>query len=286
MKFFLTITILFFYFPGLGQSVSLALEKNRMLLGEPVKLIRQTTVQPGENLQFFYFDTLPHFEVLESFKTDTQQVAGKWQLMQTLYITSWDSGRWNFPLEIVDGKPRQTMKVDVVYTSPWDPGQPYHDIKGITPVEPSPRSPWWWYVIGAVILIALFLLFFPQSKKETVRQLDIQAYKKAMDQLNQLEKIHYPVDEPKLFYVSLVQVFRNYLKEGKGIQSLSKTTDDLALRLKELPLTQHDLNVLLQTLRLTDLVKFAKYQPGEEENKNALHQIRTSITQIEQQHVV
>jgi hypothetical protein len=42
-----------------------------------------------------------------------------------------------------------------------------------------------------------------------------------------------------------------------------------------------DFEQLAQFLRLSDFVKFAKYQPGEADDKNILETIRHSITIIE-----
>jgi predicted ArsR family transcriptional regulator len=81
--------------------------------------------------------------------------------------------------------------------------------------------------------------------------------------------------------VRLVDIFRKYLQTGKGIQSFSKTTDDLALQVLNLNLTSDKYNELLQMLRLSDAVKYAKFTPASEENDHALETIRKTIDAIE-----
>ena len=174
--------------------------------------------------------------------------------------------------------------LDVVYTSPWNPNQPYHDIKGIVPVKQPGRSTWWWYVIGLAVLVALFLLFFPEGKKEKAIELDRNAYRKAMQQLEKLQKDGIASANVKQYYTDLINIFRGYLKGAKGIQSFSKTTDDLNIQLQALKIPEY--NQLVQTLRLSDLVKFAQYKPEVNMNQEAFNIIKQSITTIEHQNAV
>ncbi|MFL5773375.1 MAG: hypothetical protein ACJ75F_09470, partial [Flavisolibacter sp.] len=65
-------------------------------------------------------------------------------------------------------------------------------------------------------------------------------------------------------------------------QSFSKTTDDLAAQMKNLQLDETIQNPLHQSLRLSDMVKFARYKPDKSEQQQSVEIIRDSITQIEQ----
>ena len=147
-----------------AQVVNLSYDKQRILLGEQLGVTVKAFVDKGATLASFPIDTLPHLEVLETSKVDTTVLGETLQLSQTLIVTSWDSGRWNLPTVIADGNPTKTVALEVAFTSPWNPAQPYHDIKGIAPVEKPGRSTWWWYLVGLAVLIALFLLFFPKGK--------------------------------------------------------------------------------------------------------------------------
>jgi hypothetical protein len=268
-----------------AQVVNLSYDKQRILLGEQVGVTVKAFVDKGAALTSFPIDTLPHLEVLEASKVDTTLVGETLQLSQTLIVTSWDSGRWNIPTVIANGNPTKTIALEVAFTSPWNPAQPYHDIKGIAPVEKPGRSTWWWYLVGLAVLIALFLLFFPKGKGDKKEvELDKKAYRKAMEELARLEKEN-PADA-KVYYTELVNIFRTYLKGAKGIQSFSKTTDDLSIQLQNQKLSSADYTVLVQTLRLSDLAKFAAYRPDNGANKQSLSIIKQSITTIEQAHVV
>jgi hypothetical protein len=268
-----------------AQVINLSYDKQRILLGEQVAVSVKAFADRGRALADFPLDTLPHLEILEASKIDTTVVGETVQLSQTLTVTSWDSGRWNLPTVITAGVPSKPVALEVGYTSPWDPNQPYHDIKGIVPVENPGRTTWWWYLVALAVLAVLFLLFFPAGKKEKKEvELDINAYRKALQELEKLEKER-GVDA-KGFHTELINIFRAYLKGAKGIQSFSRTTDDLSIQLQEQKLPQAQYTGLVQTLRLSDLVKFAAYRPAEEQNREALHTIKQSITTIEQHHAV
>jgi hypothetical protein len=133
-----------------------------------------------------------------------------------------------------------------------------------------------------VLLLLLFLLLFPRKKKETPEEvLDANAYRTAISDLQKLQKEDVSQKDVKTFYVRLVDIFRRYLHTGKGLQSFSKTTDDLALQILKLNLTSDKYNELVQVLKLSDAVKYAKYEPEQEENNHALDVIRKSMDAIE-----
>lgn len=285
-----TVALLFFtLFPFFlsAQEVRFSFDKTNILLGEPIKMTIEAVIGSGQNSDLFSIDTLPHFEVLDQSRVDTNMQAGSLRLKQVVVITSWDSGTWQLPAVIRDGKAMQPVAIEVSYTHPWDPKQPYHDIKGIAPVKNPGRSTWWWYVIGLAVLIALFLLFFPEGKKDkSDSDLDAHAYKKAMQALEKLQKENLASVSVKQYYTELVNIFRTYLKGAKGIQSFSKTTDDLSIQLQSQKMAQADYNNLVQTLRLSDLVKFAEYRPDGIVNKDAFNTIKESINTIERPNAV
>lgn len=155
-------------------------------------------------------------------------------------------------------------------------------------VEPR-ASNWYWYFLGAILLIALLLLIFPPGKKEDkpTEVLDENAYKKAMKELVKIKKSNVAEENVKEYYTEIVKVFRWYVHARKGIQSFSKTTDDLAIQLQQLNIPQDQFKDLLQVLKLSDLVKYAKYQPANKDNDLAFEEIAESITTIEEKrHVV
>ena len=259
-------------------------DKSKVLLGEQFDLVVGARFTKDTGLSFFSIDSLPHFEIVQKSKIDTEKVNQDIVLTQRITLTSFDSGRWQIPALSLSGSPFKTkpITIDVAFSSPFDPKQDYHDVKDIINVKNPIGTNWYWYVIGAVLLLLLFILLFPRKKKapqETI--LDANAYRTAIADLQKLKKEELAEKDVKAFYVRLVDVFRKYLHTGKGLQSFSKTTDDLSLQILNLNLPADKYNDLVQTLRLSDAVKFAKLAPISEENNHAWEVIRKSIEAIE-----
>jgi hypothetical protein len=103
-----------------------------------------------------------------------------------------------------------------------------------------------------------------------------------MKDLQQLQKENLPAKgEIKMYYSRLVDIFRFYIFHKKHLQSLQKTTDDLVVQMKSLNLNEERFVQLALALRVSDFVKFAKYIPGDEDNRAAFDAIKNSIEEIE-----
>ena len=137
------------------------------------------------------------------------------------------------------------------------------------------------FLVFALVILLLFLLFFPKAKKKdhSIFVSDEGAFKNALKKLEKLRTSESA--DPKLFYTELVQIFREYLQRRKNIQSFSKTTADLAIQMQKLEMERDQYGKLLQTMRLADLVKFARFQTASSENENAINTIKQSIINIE-----
>src|SRR5215212_2566483 len=163
-------------------SFSATVDKQRILIGEKIQLHVQAIFPKAKPVYWIHLDSIPHFEIMERSKVDTQIVANGISLHQNITITSWDSGRWVFPSLTIPGAKTKPFLVDVAYT-PMDPNQPYNEIKEIVEVQRPIESNWYWYFIGAAMLIALFVLFFPgekEKKREPVPVSTIDDYNDAL----------------------------------------------------------------------------------------------------------
>lgn len=265
-----------------AQEVSAVTDKNAILIGEQLQLQLKASFKKNQKPAWFASDSIPRFEILSSSKIDTLQTDEATVLSQELVITSWDSGTLYIPSFQLKNKRTDRIAVEVSYTK-MDPNKDYHDIKTIIPVNRPRESQWYWYLILAAVLVALFLLFFPaaKNKEEKKEQLPENAYEDAVRKLHRLEAER-AIDN-KSFYTELVHIFREYLHRKKNIQSFSKTTDDLAIQITSLNLPTEQYNELVQSLQVSDMVKFAKYQPQESEKEQAIKTIKENIDTIEKQ---
>ena len=280
------LAIFFFSVSVTAQRVTATADKQKILIGEQFHLRLQANFQKGESPDFFEVDSIPRFEILDKSAIDTSKFEDGIALIQNFTVTSWDSGKIQIAPFVLNRYQTKPLIIDVAYSpSPFDTTQPYHDIHEIIEVKRPVDTTWYWYLIGLLILILLFLLFFPKGKPRPKGEFvsDEGAYKKALKKLSALQK---KTDaDSKLFYTELVQIFREYLHKRKNIYSFSKTTDDLSIQIEKLDIEREQYQHLVQTLRLSDLVKYAKYQPVSEENQNSIEAVMEGIVTIERTHI-
>src|SRR5215203_1741496 len=259
--------------------VSATVDKQKILIGEQVQLYLKAVVPKNIPASWFAVDTFPHFEILQQSKIDSQQTSEGLFLQQTITLTSWDSGQWLIPSFAFANLKTKPLLLTVGYT-PMDPNQPYHDIKDIIEVQKPISSNWYWYLVGIAVLVALFLLFFPPKEERTIALTPVVVEDPYQTALARIEKLN-GNDESKYLFTELVNIFRNYLERRKGIQSLSKTTDDLSVQMRQLQLPDEQYTQLVQALQVSDMVKFAKYLPHTAEKEKAIDVIKKNIITIE-----
>jgi uncharacterized integral membrane protein len=263
-------------------SVKAAVDRNKIFIGERIQLTLQVNIPENEPIRFFYIDTIPHFE-LNKQKVDTSNTSTGTFLKQIINITSFDSGHWVIPAFVLgDTIATDTIPVDVAY-SPMDTAQAYHDIKDIIAVKPEePQKPWWiWAAIGGGLVIIIILLIYLMSRRKPVATTPVVVIPPFEEAMKQLERLQQERPAQKQYYSRLVDIFRVYVNQKKGIHSLQKTTDDLVIQLRGVPIPKLQFERLSQALRLSDFVKFAKYVPSAEDDRNALEAVKDCIVSIE-----
>ncbi len=284
MKFLtLCLILLFCSFTAPAQKllVTAKVDRQKILIGERINLTLEAMATSTTGFTWTKIDTLPHFEVMEVSRVDTQLIQNGVLYKQNILITSWDSGSWVIPPITLGGAKSSPIPINVGHT-PFDVNEPYNEVKSILEVPKAKGPQWHWYLIGAVLLIMLFYLFFPEGKKKEEPEYKGNAFDDAQQELHQLKTQGLAEKDPKLFYTKLVQIFRDYLFRKKKWYSYSKTTDDLVELMNKLNLDKEQQAHLRQTLMVTDMVKFAKYKPGSEENAQSFQNIQKAITTIEQ----
>ena len=82
----------------------------------------------------------------------------------------------------------------------------------------------------------------------------------------------------KEFYSEVTGIIRRFLEDQYDLLALESTSDEILVQLKQVPEAQSSLGEFRSFLTTADLVKFAKYLPGPEENehelKRAFHFVR------------
>lgn len=283
----------FFFFSAFVSSaqnkvtIKSGIDKSKIVIGEQIHLSLEADFPPQEPMSFFTIDSIPHFEILERKKIDTVDNREGIKLSQSLTLTSFDSGHWTIPsFELPSDKPLYTdsMAVDVGF-SPFDPGKDYHDIKDVIDVQVKEKKEqtWYWYAAASALLVAAIIYLLLKKKAKPVSKGEpVNPYKEAKQELEKLRKESLP---SKAFYTRLVDIFRLYISRRKGIASLQKTTDDLVVQLRSLKLPGDEFNRLAQSLRMSDFVKFAKFEPADNDKIDSFKTIKDLIDGIEKTEV-
>lgn len=253
------------------------------MIGEQIHLTLEADFPPQTPMSFFTIDSIPHFEILERKKIDTLDNREGIKLSQSLTLTSFDSGHWVIPsFELPADKPLYTDSLAVlVGFSPFDPNKDYHDIKDVIDVQVKEKKEetWYWYVAASALLVAAMIYFLLRKRKTpVVKTAPVDAYKEAKQELEKLGKENLT---SKVFYTRLVDIFRLYISRRKKIASLQKTTDDLVVQLRSLKLPAEEFNRLAQSLRMSDFVKFARFEPAESDKNDSFKTIKDFIDDME-----
>lgn len=288
--------LLFFVFHqnAFAQTVSAITDRNKILIGEQVILqLKAEDVNPRTTFLQNWFnvtDSSGHIRVIKADPVDTVDINGYTTYLQKIYITSFDSGRWSIaPLKIsiqerstgkqtffqTDSIALEVLPVDV---SAMDN---YHEIKDILEVEVQPDYLLYGLIAAGVIIAALiigFIIKFSKKKKPAV-VITGNPLEKALQRIKTLQQENLiSSSQVKLFYVELTFIIKNYFQEMQLSSSVQSTSDELMLLLGVYLQEEKKRTVFYQFLRLADAVKFAKYIPGEEQNKQA---VETSVTSLQ-----
>ena len=267
-----------------SQTLQTITDKKDILIGEQITL----TIKANSSLRFVLPDSIPHFEIVEWSHADSSSP------VQTIIVTSFDSGRWVFPLLPVEisssGGSPEMLHTDSFYVNvsyaPADSTNQLRDIKPI--IKVSVFDFFWVYIAGGVLVLLLivFLLYryFKKKKQEAPAKAvsNLSPFDEAMAELKNLSQFNLQdAAEIKLFHIKLADIFKNYIGRKQGKNLFSKTAGDLLINMKEVNLPAENISDLATALRCTDAVKFAKYLPLPDQSEDALKKIKETITLTE-----
>ncbi len=270
-------------------SVRVSADQQRILVGQPIHLLLEAIVTGNAPLVWPAPDTLPHFEFLEKGKLDSVIRSDGRYYRQSLTVTSFDSGAWAVPrLLFMAGSKKalsDSLRIEVDF-SKFDPNKDYHDIRDIIDI-PNPYAKWIGWFVGAVSCLSLALVIWMISRKKLIpapapppeaAAPALPPYEEAMGSLNELARQTAWENAPvKVYYTRLNDILRLFVLRRLGIATLVETNEELIGQLRQLPLSAEDFSRLAQTLRMSDFVKFAKYQPAVNDNEDCFRVIHSSV---------
>lgn len=259
------------------KNVSASLGKKEIRIGEQTSLKLSATVPPSSKVMFpsLKDSVAPSIEIVNAGPVDTLLANdGKLMSLSKVYtITAFDSGYFPVPAFrfIIDGDSSHETSADLltVKTVPVDTAAAFKTIK------PPLDAPWTLAEIyleiaiaAGVILLLMALFIYWKKRKKTAPVLivpepqKIPAHIIAIEALNQLkEQQLWQKGNIKLYHVCLSEIARTYLQNRFGFHALEKTTDEISFSLSSINSDAPAANALIESLRISDLVKFAKATP-------------------------
>lgn len=270
-----------------SQSVKAAVNRDRIFIGEQIKL--KLSVEKGKaGITWFNFpDSINHIEIVKKSKIDTVLNGGYTNYYQTILITSFDSGRWQFPPLSLPNIRQTTLPISIdVLPVDVSKMQDYNDIKDIEEVKLE-NNGFITAIIIAITLISIAAIYWLLIKKKKTVKADtglkgkLSALEWAMAELNKLNEHnqHAPA-EVKKYYSALTNISRTFFNMQLQQRSLQQTTDEWMINLQPLSVDNEIKTSFFQFLRLADTVKFAKYLPPSNENETSVIVIKQMLQKV------
>ena len=274
-----------------------SVDRSEILIGEQMKLSVEATFTNDDYTVDWPVlpDSFEHFEVVDKSKIDSVYAEGKLSAIKQIFtITSFDSGKWIVPSLKINIAPVGKAASAVLYTDSFpvtvsfsvsDTTSQLRDIKPIREVKPENLL--WYWVVGAIlllVLIGLIIWYFNKNKKKPAEifKTKLSPYDEAMEELQGLKKINlYNPESLRIFHTKLTDIFKRYLSRKTNQLHLNKTTGDILVLLNETGLQKTEVSKAAYSLRCSDAVKFAKYQPDNNESNECLQSIKQVIDATE-----
>lgn len=278
------------FFTQVSLAQQLSVLKNDLMIGDQVTIMLSVDSSLGYQDVIFpkLKDSIGKFELIGE--------PNRTRFSETYTITCFDSGRYNvgpFIITMVgkngDTTSQQTNQIGIkVATIDADTSKSFKPIDELAQeVKPTmltrakiniEENKWEYIAALALILLAAGLFWYLRKRKKKIIRPTEPAYQKAIRLLEELEeKKYWSRGEEKAYYVQLSDIVRDYLDERFKLNANELSTRELLNRVKktgDLRKIHTELRGLLQT---SDLVKFAKGLPSEQERAEAAKSARIVV---------
>lgn len=254
-----------------GAVINITASPSRVFIGETVDVKVSVQLPANIPLQQLYnlADTFNTLEVIERGAIDSSFNTSIKTYSQSFTVTGFDSGSWVIPPLLVKagGKDYQSRPVEItIVPVPIAADSTYHDIREIIDVT-VPSIPWWYWAAAALsaLIIGILIYYWIRTQRKSVEgtthEPDKGALDDALQKLKQLQQRGLPEkQEWKIYYSALTEILKVYIEKRFGKKASAFTTEELGL-FADAVLPKEKASRLLQSLRVADAVKFAKYHP-------------------------
>lgn len=271
-------------------SAKITSDTNNVLIGQPVQLTLSVNQGSAAKLSFPVFaDTLNGLEILALSNIDTvKDSKHNTILTKNIIVTSFEAGIFNLePLVISynaepdsDLRIIQTNSLSLVFST-VEVDTSAIDLRDIKPPIEVPLSfedflPYIAIVLGLVLIY--YLIMYIRSKKRTIPIVQVPKYDpkipadlEALEALQRLERDNlWQIGRFKEYHSRLTDILRVYIHRRYQINALEMTSGELIDELKTCESDLNAIRLIISVVSIADLAKFAKYDPSNEENVNAM----------------
>ncbi|HEY3932873.1 MAG TPA: hypothetical protein VGM58_10965 [Verrucomicrobiae bacterium] len=153
-----------------------------------------------------------------------------------------------------------------------------NDIRDIKPpIDISSGWEWLWWTLGAVAVFVLASLIWRQLHKRMIRVSVVPPVPAHIRAKQKLDEALALISHPKEFCILVSDTIRFYLEERFDFRGPERTTEEFLRELGETDLLAPEQKESLgKFLKSCDLVKFAKYEPRE----NELRELHSSALRL------
>lgn len=253
------------YFSMSAQSVSMALDRDSLLIGQQVQATLSVQAAPESSVLFPEGQTFSPVEVIKILATDTLAERPQLLLEKKYLLSAFDPGEFTIvPQQITINKrpyltPQLSIYVEDVAVDTTKQG--LYDIKSFIKVA-NPQSSWP-FIMGALALILLSIvayIFYKRYKKRASTAIDL--FEETLGIFESLKESRDSSATHQTYFKATI-AFKHYITSRLGISANERTSAELMLLLENLNESRHyeiaaeNLTELRKTLDRSDLAKFA-----------------------------
>lgn len=289
----------------LALVVSATIENTTLPIGDQTNLTLQATSSASEQVTFPEFgdELISGIEIVDRSSVQSKKLDnGRVQYSQNLTITSFEDSLFNIsPLPFVSGGDTawsEALTLNVIRPFEIQPFEMDSTVADIDTIRDIPERifkqqefPTWWddqwenlkkgkniYLIVLIVvvlgLIGWLIYQYVRQRKQVrpeiviLRPADVVALEK-LDEIS--VKRLWQAGRVKEYYTQLTDVVREYIARRFGVSSVEQTSNATLAEMR--PILKNNPGLYQQLhdmLTLADLVKFAKWQPTDEENGQVL----------------
>lgn len=267
-------------------------------VGDTLYLELEVTAPAGVQLELPQLDrALGRFAVIDTASRERDLGKGRFSETRLYQIQILESGPARIPrlrVEVTDRRPgaegggetRELLTDELPFTAkpvlPEDADAALRPGAGRLGISGPPLlSRWWVWALAAIPIAGLGVFLFFRLRRRARAAARASAYERALERLRQLEAAGLPEpDELDAWYVELSYLIRHYLEGRFGVRAPERTTEEFLREARRAPeLSAEHQKLLGAFLAGCDRVKFARHEPEEDEQRQAL---ATAVRFVEQ----